>query len=248
MGSLGAAYLSYDWVYGQYRKYFPDTAILKDAYPVALGKHDNRNVYRFSRAAPDYWRHLSQISKYAIDAVLVAEDGGFYQHSGYEPDAIRAAWEHNQKPGVKVKRGGSTISQQVVKNIFLSPEKTFTRKIRELLLAVDMERKLPKRRILEIYLNIAEWGPGIYGVERAAQHYFHKSSIDLTVRESAILAFMLPSPERYQASFADGHLTEFGSGRVDTILEHMSQAGYISPEEYTSAKTESAIPYSSWSF
>lgn len=235
---VSACYLSYRGVYlgfTLFKRVFPDVSILKTHYPVATGKHDGRNSYRLVKTRPDRWRPIGQISRKAISAILAAEDATFWRHDGYSADAIRAAIEHNAKPTSKIKRGGSTITQQVVKNVFLSPEKTISRKLRELLLSVELERKVSKTRILEIYLNIAEWGPGVYGIEAASWRYFDKPSSLLTAREGAILAFMLPNPVRYKNSYRDGELSQFGSNRVSKILHRLWKTGKITDDEYFSS-------------
>lgn len=244
---LAATFASYKAALGvryAYRQIFPDVSILRSMYPVPVGKIDGRIVFRFQKERPRNWLPLQAIPRKAVAAVLMSEDSGFFQHKGYEPEAIRAAIEHNSKPGVKIKRGGSTITQQLVKNLFLSPEKTLTRKARELLLSVELERKVSKRRILEAYLNVAEWGPGTYGISAASQRYFHKPVADLTAHDGAVLAFMLPNPTRYRHSVRDGELTAFAAKRVETILERLWKTGKISDEEYTSAGIEEALPSS----
>jgi membrane peptidoglycan carboxypeptidase len=223
---------------GLYFQVFPDISVLKNYYPVAVGKDGHRIIYKFQKARPAHWLALRQIPKQAVGAILMSEDSSFFQHHGYSPEAIRAAWEYNHKPGVKVKRGGSTITQQVVKNLFLSPEKTLTRKVRELLLAVELERKFSKAKILETYLNIAEWGPNTYGIEQASERYFKKPAANLTAREAATLAFMLPNPEKYQHSIRGGELTQFATERVESILEKMWKSGKISDDEYVSSSAE----------
>lgn len=128
-----------------------------------------------------------------VRAIIVAEDARFYSHSGIDMEALKAAMEYN----LSEKRfiyGGSTISQQTVKNIFLSPSRNPLRKWHELLLTIGMERKLSKKRILELYLNVAEFGRGIYGVEAAARYYWGISAARLSARQSIQLAATLPSP------------------------------------------------------
>ena len=174
----------------------------------------------------------------------MSEDSEFFEHDGYSPEGIRAAIKYNEKPGVKIKRGGSTITQQVVKNLFLTPQKTITRKVRELLLAVDLDRKFSKAKILETYINIAEWGPEVYGIQDASWRYFKKPATELTAREGAILAFMLPNPIKYSHSYRDGTLTAFATKRVDTILERMWRTGHLSDEEYTSSEVGDELPSS----
>lgn len=223
-----------NFIYTSYRKLFPDVSILKTEYPVAVGKEQYKIHYEFQKQRPSHWVFLRQLPKHIPSAILLSEDASFYQHPGYSVEAIRAAIEHNRKPGVKIKRGGSTITQQLVKNLFLSHEKTMTRKVRELLLAVELERKISKPKILETYLNIVEWGPGIYGIENASQHYFAKPAAALSAKEAAILAFMLPNPKRYQHSIAGGNLSSFATRRVEAILHRMWKTGKISDDEYSS--------------
>ncbi|MBI3544678.1 MAG: transglycosylase domain-containing protein [Deltaproteobacteria bacterium] len=242
--TLLAAYEGARGIGHAYRHVFPDVSVLKTEYPVAVKKEGPRIIYKFQKKRPAHWVSLNQVSKQAVAAILMSEDSGFFQHHGYEPEAIKAAIEHNTKPGVKVKRGGSTITQQLVKNLFLSPEKTLTRKARELLLAVELERKFPKRKILETYINIAEWGPGVYGIDEASRRYFHKAPADLSARDAAVLAFMLPNPIKYQNSIRDGELSDFAQKRVETILERLWKTGHISDEEYSSADRGDELPSS----
>lgn len=240
-------FLSYEGILAArfvYRKVFPDVSVLKTQYPVAVGKQGRQIVYKFQSKRPAHWVTLGQVPRKAIAAILMSEDAGFFSHHGYEPEAIRMAIEHNTRPGVKVKRGGSTITQQVVKNLFLSPEKTISRKVRELLLAVELERRVSKRRILETYINIAEWGPGVYGIQQASLRYFRKPAAALSAHDAAILAFMLPNPNRYQHSIRGGELTAFAQRRVERILQRMWKTGHLSDEEYTSSEVHDELPSS----
>jgi monofunctional biosynthetic peptidoglycan transglycosylase len=142
------------------------------------------------------WRPLSKISKNLQNAVVLAEDDQFFEHPGFDWDAIKRAWKTNIRRG-RFARGASTITMQVARNLYLSPRKTVIRKAREVWIALKLELVLPKERILEIYLNIAEWGNGIYGAEAAARHYFGKSARYLTKEEAAWLAAILPRPRFY---------------------------------------------------
>ena len=142
------------------------------------------------------WRPLSKISPYLQRAVVGAEDDLFYEHPGYDINAMKRAYEYNLRKK-RFARGASTITMQVARNLYLSPDKTILRKLRELIIALKLERELSKDRILEIYLNIVEWGNGIYGAEAAARHYFGKSARDLTAHEAAYLASILPRPRFY---------------------------------------------------
>jgi monofunctional biosynthetic peptidoglycan transglycosylase len=139
---------------------------------------------------------LSKISPYLVKAVLIAEDDKFYRHEGFDWDALQKALEKNLKEG-KIKYGGSTISQQLAKNLYLSPSKNPIRKIKEAILTVRLEKALSKRRILELYLSIAEWGPGVFGAEAASRYYFGKSALGLSPFEAVRLAAVLPNPLKY---------------------------------------------------
>ncbi len=142
------------------------------------------------------WVPIERISPQLVRAVVVAEDGRFCDHWGIDVEAMQEAIE---RAAGGVARGASTISMQVVKNMFLWPSKSYVRKIIELPLTVIMELLWPKRRILEVYLNVAEWGPGIFGAEAAARHHFNKSSARLSEHEAALLAASLPNPVRRDA-------------------------------------------------
>lgn len=142
------------------------------------------------------WVPLTQISRSMRLAVIVSEDSRFWQHDGFDFDAIQNAFEENFKSG-RFKYGASTISQQVAKNIYLSPSKNPLRKIKEAIITYRMEQLLSKKRILEIYLNIAEMGDGIFGVQEAAKFYYGKPASSLTITEAAQLAAILPNPIKY---------------------------------------------------
>ncbi len=142
------------------------------------------------------WVPLSRISPCLIRAVTIAEDDKFWVHEGFDYDAIQKAVERDLKAG-EFRLGGSTISQQLAKNLYLSPAKNPFRKAREAVITWRMEQALTKRRILELYLNVIEWGEGIFGAEAAARHYYGKSASNLTSHEAARLAAVLPNPRKY---------------------------------------------------
>jgi monofunctional biosynthetic peptidoglycan transglycosylase len=139
------------------------------------------------------WVPLDRISNELVQAVLMGEDAGFYGHEGFDLHEMREALERNWEEGHTV-RGASTITQQLAKNLFLSTERSYLRKLKEAVLTRRLERALEKNRILEIYLNVIEWGRGIYGVEAAAQEVLGKSSAGLDAAEGALLAAMIPNP------------------------------------------------------
>jgi monofunctional glycosyltransferase len=208
-------WLIYEWFT------FPNLAWLKDHNPETTAWIEMRA--REARARGEepkriqVWVPLEKISPNLQRAVLAGEDTNFATHHGFDFDAIQKAWDQGQKDAAKeaakeatkeggddqssifpdfsaFKRGGSTISQQLAKNLYLTSERSITRKLREAVITYFMERTLSKKRILEIYLNVIEWGDGIYGAEAAAQTYFHKPASQLTANEAAFLSGMIPSP------------------------------------------------------
>ena len=149
------------------------------------------------------WRSLDHISPRLVEAVIASEDSTYCAHHGFDMKAIEKALKANaraEKRGQNRIRGGSTISQQTAKNVFLWPGRDWVRKGLEAGYTVLIETLWGKRRVMEVYLNVAEWAPGVYGAEAAARHWFGKSAADLTPREAARLAAILPSPRRYSAS------------------------------------------------
>lgn len=177
------------------------------------------------------WVPLRAISPHLVDAVLMAEDTAFYRHDGVD---YRELWE-SLKLGWREKRlsrGASTITQQLAKNLYLSPDRTADRKLRELVIARRLESELGKRRILELYLNVAEWGRNIYGAEAASRAYFNVPAKDLTPAQSALLAGMLINPIRYSPLAPEGRLAR----RQRIILDRMVRFGRLSTEDYRLAR------------
>ncbi len=165
------------------------------------------------------WVPYERISPHMKRAIVVAEDARFVDHEGFDWDAIEKAREKNRRRG-RVVAGGSTISQQLAKNLFLSAQRTPWRKGQEAIITVMIEQLMDKRRILEIYLNVIEWGDGIFGVEAAARHYFGTSAGALGPEAAARLAAMVPNPRYY-----DRHRnTAFLARRTQMILARMPQA------------------------
>lgn len=159
------------------------------------------------------WVPYERISVHLKRAVIAAEDDGFVDHEGFDWEGIQKAMEKNRKKGRAV-AGGSTISQQLAKNLFLSPSRSYLRKAQEAAITFMMEAVMDKRRILEIYLNVVEWGDGVFGAEAAAQHYFNKPAAQLNAWEGARLAVMLPAPKRFEQSPRSAYL----NGRTRTIV------------------------------
>ena len=171
------------------------------------------------------WVPISRISPYLMKAVLIAEDDKFWKHEGFDYEAIQKAIEKDIK-AKKFKLGGSTISQQLAKNLYLSPAKNPLRKIAEAAITWRMEKTLSKRRILELYLNVVEWGEGIFGAETASRHYFGKSSSELSPEEAARLAAVLPNPRRYNPAGDQRYVVN----RSSLIYSIMVKRGIVIPE------------------
>ena len=171
------------------------------------------------------WVPISSISPYLVRAVLISEDDKFWSHEGFDYEAIKKAIEKDIKAG-KFKFGGSTISQQLVKNLYLSPSKNPIRKLREALITWRIEKVLSKKRILELYLNVAEWGDGLFGIEAAARHYFSKSASELSPEEAARLAAVLPNPRKY-SPIGD---SRYVVSRSNLIYSIMVRRGIVVPE------------------
>jgi monofunctional biosynthetic peptidoglycan transglycosylase len=182
------------------------------------------------------WVPYDRISDNLKRAVIASEDDGFANHDGVDWDAVEKAWERNAKAEARAERraqlapskpvkppkivGGSTITQQLAKNLLLSGERSLLRKGQEFVLTMVLEHTLSKERILEIYLNSVEWGEGVFGAEAAAQHYYRKSASRLTAWEAARLAVMLPQPKRFEKNPGSGYL----ASRASTIAARMRHA------------------------
>jgi monofunctional biosynthetic peptidoglycan transglycosylase len=171
------------------------------------------------------WVSLGHVSPYVMKAVIIAEDDKFWSHKGFDLDAIQKALEKDLEKGT-FKFGGSTISQQLVKNLYLTPSKNPMRKAKEAIITWRLERALNKRRILEIYLNVVEWGEGIFGIEAAAQHYYGKPAIALSPQEAARLAAVLPNPRRYRPNGSSKYVEK----RATIIYDIMVRRGVVVPE------------------
>ncbi|MEO6391927.1 MAG: transglycosylase domain-containing protein [Pyrinomonadaceae bacterium] len=197
---------------------FPSISKLRTENPESTSMIDTRIAEAQARGEQpkrvQMWVNLDKISPFLQRAVLAGEDTNFATHNGFDFDAIQKAWEAGKKETEKeaqkdgdndpgwlpdmsaFKRGGSTISQQLVKNLYLSSERSFIRKAREAAITYFMEKELTKPRILELYLNVIEWGDGIYGAEAASQYYFNKHASELSQQEAAFLSAVIPSPLR----------------------------------------------------
>jgi len=214
LGGLAIAFLVAQlWFYGHivyWSRYAPTSTAFMDRSLEALQAKDPRARLR------QQWVPYERISVNLKRAVVAAEDARFLDHEGFDWEMIQKALARNEQRG-RVVAGASTISQQLAKNLFLSTERSWLRKGQEALITWMLEDQLSKRRILELYLNVAEWGDGVFGAEAAARYHFGIPASALNAEQAAWLAVTLPTPHRYQR----GRLTPYLVGRVDTILARM---------------------------
>jgi len=220
----------------------PDVSKLKKENPkkTALMEYREKKLRAKGRKfrMDQRWVPFSKISPYLIKAVLIAEDDKFWSHEGFDYEAIQKAIEKDLK-AKQFKFGGSTITQQLARNLFLSPEKSLLRKISEAVITWRMEKVLSKKRILELYFNVAEWGEGIFGVEAASRHYFGKPSSELSAEEAARLAAVLPNPRRYDPTGDQRYVMN----RSNVIYSIMIRRGIVIPEyQEVTESIESSSP------
>lgn len=184
-----------------------------------------------------------QLPEHLVFALIVSEDASFFAHQGFDWREIQNSLRQNLNAGRWV-RGGSTITQQLAKNLYLSKEKSLIRKLKEFFIAHQIEKKLPKYKILEKYFNVVEFGPDIYGIHQASQYYFKKHPSELTPAESAYLVSLLPSPVKYSTQFRTSkELSDFNKERVEVILLRLWKRERITEEEYNynMAKAEKGL-------
>lgn len=191
----------------------PETTAFMRARLETMREHDPK-----ARLA-QIWVPYRRISGNLKRAIVVAEDARFLTHNGFDWEAIQKAYEKNLREG-EIVAGASTISQQLAKNLFLSGERTWWRKAQEAVITVMIESIMTKRRILDIYLNVIEWGKGVFGAEAASRHYFGTSAANLTPLQAARLAAMVPSPRQYSS----GRETAYLLRRTATIAARMNAA------------------------
>jgi len=208
---------------------FPDIAALGKTNPkkTAFMEYREKEWEREGKKKKiqQRWVSLSQISPYAVKAVIIAEDDKFWKHEGFDFTAMQKALEKDIQKG-KFKVGGSTISQQLAKNLYLSPSKNPVRKIKEAILTWRIENHLSKKRIIEIYLNVAEWGDGVFGIEAAARTHYGKSAAALNAQEAARLAAVLPNPRKFNPTGTSRYV----NGRAERIYQIMVRRGIVIPE------------------
>ncbi len=176
------------------------------------------------------WIAYESVSPLLRRAVLVAEDDAFFTHGGLDWNEIQASARRNLEAG-RIVRGGSTITQQLARNLFLGDARTLTRKLKEVFLALRLERALSKRRIFELYLNLIEWGDGIYGIEAAARRYFGVPASDLSPREAVLLAAVIINPRRFSPVAPPARIEH----RVRIIAGRLRRRGFLDDQAYASA-------------
>ncbi len=207
-------------------------ADLRGSFSYSVPSPDGGVWHRVMGPEDPHYIGLGLVNPHILGAVVVSEDASFYKHKGFDERELREAiLENIREPGSG--RGGSTITQQVAKNLFLSGERSLTRKLQEAVLAHSIESTLGKQRILEIYLNLAQFGPGIHGIRDAAHHYFGTSTRQLNTLECIFLATMLPSPERYHDYYhPQGTVSVKWDEHMREVLYRMRSQGYITDHEY----------------
>jgi monofunctional biosynthetic peptidoglycan transglycosylase len=213
---------------------FTDSNISEESEVSEIGQPEEAGKYRGSYVP------FSAISPKFFAAIVASEDSGFYLHKGFELQSIMNAFKRNLKEGTVV-LGGSTITMQMVKNLFLSKERTIARKLQEVALSWYMETILSKNKIIEIYSNIIEYGPGIYGIHKASKYYFGKTADQLTAIESAYLAALLPNPKERFVYYCNNKITTNFRSILNKNLQKMNDLNLITSDELNSALTAKII-------
>ena len=211
---IGLALAYQLWIFGHivyWNSYNPSTsAFMEERLEILRQKNPGATLRR-------QWVPYEKISPHLKRAIIAAEDSKFLEHEGFDFEAIQKAYEKNLRKG-RLVAGGSTISQQLAKNLFLSAQKTPWRKIQEALITLMLENVMSKRRIMEIYLNVIEWGNGVFGAEAAIRHYYGASASSVSAEQAARLAAMIPNPRFY-----DRHRsTPWLSKKTGIILSRMA--------------------------
>ncbi|MEN6508124.1 MAG: monofunctional biosynthetic peptidoglycan transglycosylase [Smithella sp.] len=205
---------------------YPNVAALKTNPPGKTAfmeyREDSWRSQGIEKQITSEWVPISQVSPNVVKAVIIAEDDKFWSHEGFDFEAMQKALEKDIE-NKKFKAGGSTISQQLAKNLYLTPAKNPIRKVKEAILTWRIEQNLKKRRIIELYLNVAEWGDGLFGIETAARKYYGKRARDLNAREASVLAAALPNPMRFQPKGS----SRYAARRAERIYQIMLRRGII---------------------
>jgi len=213
----------------------PSAEPLRRENPRSTALMERRRAEAQGRAyrAAQQWVPLDRIAPHLASAVLISEDASFYSHSGFDWTELRLAAGQGWQKG-RLGRGASTLTQQLAKNLWLGTERSLWRKAKEAALAVKLERALPKRRILALYLNVVEWGEGVFGAEAAARRWFGVPASDLSPAQAVVLASMLPAPRQADLARPPRWLAR----RTRRLLDRMQVVGRLSAEEHARAAAE----------
>ncbi len=215
---------------------FSDINKLKTGYVEKQVKNDEIN-YEVVDKLPNDWVNINHLPRHTVNAIMMSEDWAFYQHEGVDFNQLKEAMKKTIDKGKKL-RGASTISQQVVKNLFLNKKRSFFRKFNELIITIVLEKQLPKKKILEIYLNIIEYGVNLYGIHDASYFYFKKPPSQLEIKESAFLAMLIPNPKKYAQSYRAKTLTPYARKTINSILEKLESVNLIDESKYLELKEQ----------
>ncbi|NBX76426.1 MAG: hypothetical protein EBQ92_07715 [Proteobacteria bacterium] len=215
----------------------PDFTELRGEVKIPIELPGEIKSFRMIGPKSPRWVPLSQISVQAMGAVVSSEDTSFFSNEGVDYHELREAIKKDLETG-KFARGASTLTQQVIKNVYLGQEKTLWRKFKEFFWAQKMAKVLSKSEVLAFYLNMAEWGPGLYGIGDAAHHYFNRSPAELTAKQGAFLALLLPSPKKYHSYFKNKKLSPWAQSRLEKILKIMLSMKFLDETEYETALQE----------
>ncbi len=242
--SVLALFLSLFWYKTFYIVFSQIQKMDRQFFAIEIKKIDNINGNKNKKEETDYlvdyiqtnkrpldWVSLRHMPKYVPQAFVVSEDSYFYKHPGYDLEAMRLALKEAVTQKKKL-RGASTINQQLAKNLFLSRDRNLTRKGLEFIYAVYMNKVLKKSTIMEHYLNIIEFGPGLYGIGKAAKFYFKKNAAYLNPKEAAFLAMLLPNPKKYSQSYRMQKLSGYARKSVQRTLRKLLLTGHLSSERY----------------
>ena len=207
---------------------FKDAKLLKTHYVATVVKNDHVD-YKLVTKKPFNWISPKQ-NPLATKAIMISEDWAFYNHEGVDLNQIKETVMGNIRQKKRI-RGASTITQQLVKNLFLSKEKTLTRKFNEIIIALYLESVVSKQKILETYLNVIEYGKNLYGINKAAYFYFQKSFSELNPKEAAFLAMLLPNPKKYSSSYFRKELTPYAKKIIKNILTKLTTVRAIDQDQ-----------------
>ncbi len=216
----------------------PDFTQLRSSVEVTYPLPNDKKFTRRVGPATSDWVGMSQISNHLLMAVIASEDTAFFSHDGVDYHELKESVRKDLKEK-RWARGASTITQQLIKNVYLSRQKNLWRKFKEILWARELDKVLSKSETLAFYVNLVEWGPGIYGIRQAAHHYFKCTPAILSARQAAFLAMLLPAPVKYYSYFKKRELSDFANRRVAQILRVMNRMGFLEDGEFQIALHES---------